>query len=173
MAALLKALVVSVLALMVPAAAARALPQPSGPVVLVVKGAIGESNGAAADGRPVARFDRQMLEALPQRDAVIGTPWTPNPVRYSGPYLRAVLKAVDASGSRLVVRALNDYEAEVPVDDAALDTMLADRMDGQPMSVREKGPLMLVYPFDKDQALYNERYFGRSVWQIRDIEVLP
>jgi hypothetical protein len=39
------------------------------------------------------------------------------------------------------------------------------------MSVRDKGPLFLVYPFDKDQGLFNEKYFSRSVWQIKDIEV--
>ena len=39
------------------------------------------------------------------------------------------------------------------------------------MSIRDKGPLMLVYPFDLDQSLFNEKYFSRSVWQIKEIEV--
>jgi hypothetical protein len=170
----LKGLAILLLATLLPQGTALALPVPAGPVLLVVRGAIGETNGTEADGHAVARFDRTMLDALPRRDAVIGTPWTPAPVRYSGAYLKAVLEAVGARGGRLIVRALNDYEAELPVDDAwRLDTMLADRIDGKPLSVREKGPLMLVYPFDQDHALYNERYFSRSVWQIREIEVRP
>ena len=52
-----------------------------------------------------------------------------------------------------------------------LDTILATRMDGQLMSVRDKGPLFLIYPFDLDSGLYNEKYFARSVWQIKEIEV--
>ena len=45
------------------------------------------------------------------------------------------------------------------------------KLDGKPMSIRDKGPLMLVYPFDLDADLYNEKYFSRSVWQIKEIEV--
>jgi hypothetical protein len=67
--------------------------------------------------------------------------------------------------------ALNDYAAEVPAEDALkIDSMLATRMDGLPMSVRDKGPLFLIYPFDTDRSLYNEKYFSRPVWQIKTIE---
>ena len=38
-------------------------------------------------------------------------------------------------------------------------------------SVRDKGPLFLVYPFDTNPETYNEKYFSRSVWQIKEIEV--
>ena len=44
-------------------------------------------------------------------------------------------------------------------------------MDGKPLSVRDKGPLFLIYPFDKNPELYNEKYFSRSVWQIKKIEI--
>lgn len=43
---------------------------------------------------------------------------------------------------------------------------------GEPMVVRDKGPLMLVYPFDQDPSRYNEKYFSPSVWQIKEIEVV-
>lgn len=59
----------------------------------------------------------------------------------------------------------------LPVEDAKLDTIFATKLDGKLMSVRDKGPLMLVYPFDLDADLYNEKYFSRSVWQIKEIEV--
>ncbi len=89
------------------------------------------------------------------------------------PYLRAVLAAAGASGKKLVVKALNDYASDVPFEDAQkLDTILAVRMNGEEMSVREKGPVFLIYPFDKDKSLYNEKYFSRSVWQIKEIEVV-
>lgn len=147
---------------------ARALEMPSGDVVLTVSGAIAETNRGAA-----AVFDRAMLEALPGRTAVMETPWTTGEIEFSGPYLRAVLAAVGADGRRLIVRALNDYSAEVPISDATgMDTILASRVFGEPMVVRDKGPLMLVYPFDRDRSLYNEKYFSRSVWQIKEIEVV-
>ena len=74
---------------------------------------------------------------------------------------------------RLNGRAQQDFliDADVPAEDAKLDTILATKIDGKPMSIRDKGPLMLVYPFDLDADLYNEKYFSRSVWQIKEIEV--
>lgn len=148
---------------------AQALEMPKGQVILTVKGAVSNTNVGGS-----AVFDRDMLSALPGREAEIPTPWAPEPTRFGGAYLRAVLEAAGADGTRIVIRALNDYSAELPVSDARqFDTILADRIDGQPMSVREKGPLMVVYPFDTRPELYTERYFARSVWQIREIEVLP
>lgn len=150
------------------AAPAWALDKPKGDPVLTVTGAVSETN----DGGN-AVFDMEMLEALQGRSAKMQTPWTENETEFSGPFLREVLKAAGAKGKTLKVKALNDYAAEVPAEDAELDTILATKLNGEPMSVRDKGPLMLVYPFDLDKGLYNEKYFGRSVWQIKEIEVLP
>ena len=84
-----------------------------------------------------------------------------------------MLEEVGATGSRLIIRALNDYAAEVPVIDAVdFDTILAIDMNGEPMTVRNKGPLFLIYPFDTNPDLYNEKYFSRSVWQIKEIVVV-
>lgn len=147
---------------------AWALDKPKGEPVLTVTGAVSETN----DGGN-AVFDMDMLEALAGRTAKMETPWTEGQVEFSGPFLREVLKAAGAKGAKLKVKALNDYAAEVPAEDAELDTILATKLNGKAMSVRDKGPLMLVYPFDEDKGLYNEKYFGRSVWQIKEIEVLP
>lgn len=147
---------------------AVALDQPKGAVILTITGRLDHANALGT-----ATFDREMLEALEGRTAEMATPWTAGKVTFSGPLLRSVLAAAGAHGTKLVVRALNDYAAEVPFEDALdLDTMLAIRIAGQPMSIRDKGPSMLVYPFDEDQSLYNEKYFSRSVWQIEQIEVI-
>lgn len=148
------------------ATSAFALDAPKGPVILTVKGAISKTN--AGD---TAQFDLAMLEALAGRKATMETPWTDGKVTFEGPLLSALLDAVGSTGSLLSVKALNDYAAEVPAEDAKLATMLATRMDGKLMSIRDKGPLMVVYPFDQNPDLYNEKYFSRSVWQIKEIEV--
>ncbi|NLR97109.1 molybdopterin-dependent oxidoreductase [Rhizobium sp. P38BS-XIX] len=142
-----------------------ALDAPKGDVVLTVTGKLDHPNAGSA-----AQFDLAMLEALQGRKGAMETPWTTGKVEFSGPLLRAVLDAAGAHPQKLKIVALNDYSAEVPADDAKIDTMLATRMDGQTMSVREKGPLFLIYPFDEDKSLYNEKYFSRSVWQIKTIE---
>ncbi|MCQ2005498.1 molybdopterin-dependent oxidoreductase [Rhizobium sp. NRK18] len=163
----MKKFITAILAAACLTAPAWALDAPKGDVILVVKGSIANAN---VDG--TAAFDRDMLAALPGRKAYMETPWTKGKVEFSGPLLREVLKAAGAKGHMLKVRALNDYAAEVPAEDAKLDTILADHQDGEVMSVRDKGPLMLVYPFDENKDLYNELYFSRSVWQIKEIEVV-
>jgi hypothetical protein len=147
---------------------ASALERPAGQVILTVTGNIENAN---VDG--TAQFDRAMLDALDSRAATMQTPWTEKSTSFEGPLLEAVLEAVGANGKTLVVKALNDYSAEVPASDARdFPTILATTMNGADMSVRDKGPLFLIYPFDTHPGLYNEKYFSRSVWQIREIEVV-
>lgn len=147
---------------------ADGLAQPDGPVILTVSGNIANTN--SPDG---ARFDRAMLEALNQRTTTANTPWFDGPRDFDGPLASAILDVVGAQGDTMRVIALNDYAAEVPVEDARKFPMIfATHLDGQMMSVRDKGPLFLIYPFDEFPELFNEIYFGRSVWQITQIEVL-
>lgn len=150
------------------AANAGPLDRPAGAIVLTVTGNVENTNVGGA-----ATFDFAMLEALPGRSATMDTPWTTGSTTFEGPRLDAVIAAAGGHGKRLLVKALNDYTAEIPFEDAtSLETILAVKMNGAPMSVRDKGPLFLIYPFDKNPELYNEKYFSRSVWQIREIEVL-
>jgi hypothetical protein len=149
------------------ASQALALDAPRGEVLLTVSGDLTHPNVGTS-----AAFDLAMLESLPGRKGTMETPWTTGKVEFSGPLLRAVLEAAGAKGTSIRLVALNDYAAEVPMDDATkLDSILASRMNGETMSVRDKGPLFMIYPFDKDPSLYNEKYFSRSVWQIKSIEV--
>ena len=44
-------------------------------------------------------------------------------------------------------------------------------MDDEPMPIRDKGPLFIVYPFDSQSLLRSERYYSRSAWQLRTLDV--
>ncbi len=168
----LRRLILAIVLLLGPAGPALALDPPKGPVVLTVAGAVGTTN-AEADGRRVARIDRDMLAALPQRAFRTATPWHTGTPEFSGPTLRDVLALVGARGRELRVIAINDYASTVPVADAEFDVVLATHIDGAPIPIREKGPLFIVYNFDGQPRLRTEQYFSRSVWQVRSIEVLP
>jgi hypothetical protein len=147
---------------------AMALDLPKGEVILTVSGSSLDHPNVGAK----AEFDLAMLDALAGRVGAMETPWTEGKVRFSGPFLRSVLAAAGAHGHKITIKALNDYASDLPMKDAdELDTMLATRMNDKLMSVRDKGPIFLIYPFDKNPSLYNEKYFSRSVWQIKEIEV--
>lgn len=146
---------------------AEQLASPSGRVLLTVSGNIANTNG---DG--VAQFDLAMIDALAQRTTLSETPWYEEAKSFSGPLVSALLEAVGAEGTMVTVTALNDYSAEVPLSDFVdFPAIFASRINGEELSVRDKGPLFLIYPFDAEPDLYNEVYFGRSVWQITSITV--
>ena len=146
----------------------RAVDLPKGKVVLSITGVVGKPN---AEGR--ADFDMAQLAALPQQSFSTRTPWFKEPVKFTGPLLRDVLAAAGANtGTTLTAVALNKYRVDIPAEDARLHRMvLARLLDDKPMSVREKGPLFIVYPFDDDRALQSARHYNRSAWQLRTLDV--
>ena len=148
-------------------AAAAPLAAPEGPVVLRVTGDIANANAGDA-----AEFDLAMLESLASRVTETETPWYDAERAFSGPLVSAIMAAAGANGSRIRVFAINDYAAEIPLADATdYPLILATRIDGETMSIRDKGPLFVIYPFDAFPELENELHFGRSVWQVNRIDV--
>ena len=147
---------------------ADGLPEPSGAVVLVLSGRIKRTNQGAT-----AAFDMGMLEAMPQHSFTARTPWYAQPRKFTGPLLRDVIAAAGGEGQTLRVSALNDYRIDIPFDDAQrFDVLLARLLDDAPMTVREKGPLFMIYPFDAQPSLRSARYYSRSVWQLKTIELI-
>lgn len=139
-----------------------------GEALLTLTGRIGQRNAVAG-----AQFDLAMLDALAQGRFFGETPWTRGSVEFTGPLLSAVLEAAGAVGQTLIVSALNDYTASVPYADLQMyKVILATRRDGRLMSVRERGPLWMIYPMDVYPDLRTDAIFARSVWQIATIQVL-
>lgn len=146
---------------------ALALDRPEGAVVLTIGGRIRSPNHGDA-----AVFDLGMLERLPQTSVTTHTPWFDQARKFSGPLLRDVIAAVGGEGRLLRAAALNDYHVDIPIDDIRrFDVVLAIALDDKPMTVRDKGPLFIIYPFDRDPALRNPVYYSRCAWQLKSIEV--
>lgn len=144
-----------------------AMQPPTGPAVLTMTGNVAQNNQQG-----IALFDLAMLEALPQRSFTTSTPWYKEPTKFSGPLLRDVLAAAKASGTTLEALALNDYKTIIPVEDAQrFDVIVAHRINDQPISVRTKGPLFIIYPFDAVPELKASKYYGRSAWQLKSLKV--
>lgn len=150
-------------------ALASPLPAPTGRVLLTLSGNIAQANVGDE-----AHFDRSMLQALPARVIETHTPWHRDRGRYEGPLVRALLETVgaDVDVEQVRIRALNHYEAEVPVSDFRRhDVILAMTRDGEPLTIREYGPLFVLYPFDDHPELHTEAIRFRSVWHVERIIV--
>ncbi len=149
------------------AAGAQTLPAPKARPILTVSGNISVKNQG-----DTAVFDRAMLEAVGTISYETGTPWYPEPVKFEGVPLAKLMQYLGAKGEHIVVTALNDYSSDIPFTDVTkYNVILATKQNGQYMSVRDKGPLFVVYPFDSDPELKHQTYYGRSVWQVSKITV--
>lgn len=143
------------------------LPAPTGEIVLTVTGKIGVTN---QDGAAV--FDLDMLKAMGEVTFQTSTPWTEGVQSFTGVPLDALLQSVGVTEGTLTATAINDYAAEIPVSDAvAGGPILAYLQNGNPMSVREKGPLWVVYPYDAKDDYQAEVIYSRSIWQLSSIDV--
>ena len=149
------------------AVAACNIPAPSGDVILVVDGMINACNQTME-----VHFDRAMLDALPQHTIKTENPWEEGQVTYEGVLLRDLMDHVKADGKVAMVAALNDYRAEIPVQDfATYDIILASKRNGVELPVRDKGPLFVVFPFVDNPDLKTEARYAQSVWQVNRISV--
>lgn len=127
----------------------------------------------AAPGGASVTVDAEALAALPRTTIRTSTIWTEGEREFTGVALSDLVAAFGLSGSAIRARALNDYAVEIPMSDAAPGAALvAYLLDGRPMTVRDKGPIWIVYPYDADPRFRTETIYSRSIWQLTEIEAI-
>lgn len=150
------------------AAAMNALPYPEGQIVLTVTGNIDVTNEG-----DTAVFDRQMLMDLGKVSYSTSTIWTDDIIEFTGPTLHSLLERLGVRDGAVETIALNDYFVTIPVEEITEEApILALQMDGRNMSVRMKGPVWVIYPYDSDPKYQNTLTQSRSIWQLKEINVI-
>jgi len=138
---------------------------PGGPVLLEVFGAF--------DPDKMVAFDLAGLDALPQQIFQTSTPWTEGVRAFSGPSLGDVLETAGFVGKRVRAEALNDYHATFDVPEPQDPyPILCTRIDGHLLTVREHGPVWIIYPFDDEPRYLVETALAASVWHLVRLVVL-
>lgn len=149
------------------AAADENLQRPTGPVILTISGNITKTNnGDKAD------FDLEMLHALGTRAMSMTTSWTDGTQEFSGVLMRDLMAAVGATGKTVEAIALNDYTYGINIEDFSLyPVILATKLNGKIIKVRDKGPLWIIYPLDEFTKIQQGSIERRMVWQLRQLTV--
>ena len=156
----------AVIALCSPASA-ETLPNPQGPILLTVSGALTATNAEGA-----AHFDLEMLRQMETAVIETSTLWTDGVRAFEGVPLTTLLAELGVTDRTVEARAINDYAIEIPLSDpSSQEAIIAYAMDGVPMSRREKGPLWVIYPYDASAEFRTEVIFSRSIWQLDRIVV--
>lgn len=121
------------------------------------------------------RMNLQSLDALPQTTRTLELPESlgmKGTHSWQGISLAELIKLSGRSPESIRVTALNGYYATLPFSDIErYDPVVAYRRDGKTLTIRDKGPLILIYPFDQFKTLNQQTYINRSVWQINEIHI--
>ena len=120
-----------------------------------------------ADGETLSSMTMAQLEALPAFNFTTTTVWTEGDNEFTGPSLQSVFEALGVTADTVKLVALNDYAIDLTVSDIQGDyPIVAHKRNGENMSVRSKGPLWVVYPYDLDETFRTETAYSRSIWQL-------
>lgn len=145
--------------------AAQSLPAPEGEPLLTVTGNIGLTNQGDA-----AVFDQTMLEAMDPVIITTSTIWTEGVQTFTGVPLAQLVELLGAEGEVMMATAINDYTVEIPREDWVENgPVVAFLNNGEPMSIRDKGPLWIIYPYDDNPDYQTEVIYSRSIWQLDQI----
>ncbi|MDZ7862393.1 molybdopterin-dependent oxidoreductase [Acidovorax sp.] len=126
--------------------------------------------------QPAVACDMQALERLSPREIVTTLPpalGMPGKSRWRGVSLRQLVALLGGNERHQIeLTAMNDYSVRIPWSDLVeYDPILAYRRDQQPINIRDKGPLILIYPFDRHPRLQKQDYVNRTIWQVNALSV--
>lgn len=118
-------------------------------------------------------FSRAELKEMAQTSYRTTTEWTDGSPTFSGPLAREVIETVGVGeATTAVMTAANDYSIEIPIEEfMKYDVILATSVDGKRLSLRDKGPIWVMYPRDQHKELQDPMFNGRLIWQMVRIEL--
>lgn len=125
------------------------------------------------DGNDILVLDLDALVELPATTFETSTIWTEGVHTFTGVALIDLAANLGVENGQFLATAINDYTVEIPFSDAVEGgPIIAYLMDGEEMSVRDKGPLWVIYPYDSDADYRSEVIYSRSIWQLDRLEIV-
>jgi len=122
----------------------------------------------------VRSYTRAEIEAMGSETFTTTTIWTEGEQEFTGLPLVTLVDTLGVEEGTLRAYAINDYVVDIPVSDAVEGgPILAHTRNGQQMSLRNNGPLWVVYPYDSNADYQSEVIYARSIWQLDRIEIIP
>ena len=92
---------------------------------------------------------------------------------YQGPLGRDVVALLGLMpDDTITLTAMNDYQVEIPYAHLAeYDVIFATAVNGERLSLRDKGPIWVVYP-QSDNAILQDTVYGTyMIWQLIRVEL--
>ncbi|MBE71321.1 MAG: hypothetical protein CMO07_11485 [Thalassospira sp.] len=122
------------------------------------------------DGETV-HVSLEELMKLQATEISTSTQWTDGVQKFRGVAFDTLFDTYGLKAETVRVSALNDYNVMVPADVLRNDgAILAYHLNDAEMSVREKGPFWVIFPYDADARFQTDTYWAYSVWQVKSVD---
>ncbi|MBC08358.1 MAG: hypothetical protein CMO10_18940 [Thalassospira sp.] len=117
------------------------------------------------------RVSMKELMDLQATEINTSTQWTDGVQKFRGVAFDLLFDTYGLEADTVRVSALNDYNVMVPADVLRNDgAILAYQLNDAEMSVREKGPFWVIFPYDADERFNTDTYWAYSVWQVKSVD---
>jgi len=117
-------------------------------------------------------FSEQQLQALPQKAFKTKHTWATVAQEFSGPLLTDVIRQICPQAKEVYLRSLDQYSVTIDVKKVAkYEAILALKIAGRPLTVREKGLIWLMINTDS-LNIAARTLDNMLVWQLYYIQVL-
>ncbi|NRF24237.1 molybdopterin-dependent oxidoreductase [Vibrio coralliilyticus] len=115
----------------------------------------------------------QLVSQYPPITFTTQLPWYPEANQFTGFRVSDLLQQLGVEDTLAVsFIALNDYAASTTIENILkYDPIVAYKMNGEKMKVRNKGPYWLVFNLDKYPEIDNTAFHSQMVWQIDEIKI--
>ncbi len=123
------------------------------------------------DGTYVETYNRVTLEALGMHSIKTKTPWTNGVTHFEGVKVKDVLEKAGISTKPVTAMSFDDYAISIPAKFIEEhDPIIASRMNGQVMTMKDKGPYWIMFDLDNvsEEKAIELRAF--SVWHLVEFE---
>ncbi len=112
-------------------------------------------------------FNVAALERLPRHVIETNTIWTEGVQVFEGVLLKDFLAHIGVSEGNIEASATNEYLIDINVNEATdIAPLIAYKRNGEYMSLRDKGPLWVVFPYDASEEFRRDEIYAQSIWQV-------
>ncbi|WP_234496956.1 hypothetical protein [Vibrio maritimus] len=111
------------------------------------------------------------LSNMPQATIDTELPWLDGKNSFTGVNLEEFFAQSNAPLPALITFiALNDYKVTIRQEDIKqYQPIIANRKNGEKMSIRDKGPYWVIFPLSQHPEIDNTDYHAMMIWQLKEV----
>ncbi|GAL17975.1 hypothetical protein JCM19235_6528 [Vibrio maritimus] len=111
------------------------------------------------------------LSSMPQATINTELPWLNGENQFTGVKLEDLFAQSNTPLPELITFiALNDYKVSIRLEDIKqYQPIIANRKNGERMSIRDKGPYWVIFPLSQYPEIDNTDYHAMMIWQLKEV----